>query len=324
MSLTTIALDPGNFQIKVCDGNEQPRSIRSVQYRLPKGVNALKSLKNSPIVDLEDGTRYHIGQQAFKYASQQQTVTTDKAQLARLHFYSAIETTEGDIRLIVSHHSPEVYTHILKTTLAGKHSFKRNGIQHQVNVVSVEVVPEGIGAYWAAQAAGLNPDSGYSIVLDLGGSSWLYRVVDQDGDIIAGDVGDRFGSYHLAMQIAADSRLKTPLRRYGITSPDVGAILDGFTRGHCYQETGITWADWLPEYLDPWFKQILGTVQTACTAHLPSTRRFIVAGGAAHLVETKLRGVQQFVVMPNPAFSNVQGMFHHVSPVQAARHLTAV
>ncbi|MBD2025248.1 hypothetical protein [Leptolyngbya sp. FACHB-711] len=323
MSLTTIALDPGNFQIKVCDGTEQPRSIRSVQYRLPRGVNALKALRNSPIIEFEDGTRYHVGHQAFKYASQEQTVTTDKAQLARLHFYSAIAQTAGDVRLIVSHHSPEVYAHVLTASLAGKHSFKRNGQQHQVNVVNVEVVPEGIGAYWQAQAAGFTSNSGYSIVLDLGGSSWLYRVIDADGDIIAGDVGDRFGSYHLAKQIAADDRLKTPLRRFGITSPDVGSILDGFTRGHCYQETGISWAAWFPEYLDPWFKQILGTVQSACTAHLPSTRRFIVAGGAAHLVEAKLRGVNPFVVMPNPEFANVQGMFYHAAPV-SDRLLTIV
>ncbi|HEY9695904.1 MAG TPA: hypothetical protein V6D10_01345 [Trichocoleus sp.] len=324
MSLTTIALDPGNYQIKICDGSEQPRAIRSVQYRLPRGVHALKELKNSPIVELEDGARYHVGHQAFKYASQEQTVLTDKAQLAKLHFYSAIETIQGDIRLVVGHHSPEAYAGVLQRSLAGHHSFKRNGILHQVNVVSVEVVPEGIGAYWSAEQAGLTPDTGYTIVIDLGGSSWLYRVVDQDGDIIAGDVGDRFGSYHLAKQIAADDRLKTPLRRYGITSPDVGAILDGFTRGHCYQETGITWIEWFPEYLDPWFKQILGTVQTACTAHLPSTRRFIVAGGAAHLVEAKLRGIQPFIVMPNPSFANVQGMFCHASPAHSARHLAAV
>ena len=313
MSLIPIALDPGNYQIKICDG-AQPRAIRSVQYRLPRGVNALKPLKNSPIVELEDGTRYHFGHQAFKYAAQEQTITQDKALLAKLHFYAALETTQGDLRLLISHHSPDYYAPSLKKSLLGKHAFKRNGILHQVNVVSVEVIPEGLGAYWSAQQAELTPDSGYTIVIDLGGSSWLYRVIDSEGDIIAQDVGDRFGSYHLAKQIAADERLKTPLRRFGITSPDPGTILDGFTRGHTYAETGITWIEWLPEYLDPWFKTILGTVQTACTAHLPMTRRFIVAGGAAHLVEAKLRTVQPFVVLPNPAFSHVLGMFHHVVP----------
>jgi len=307
----TIAIDAGNFNIKICDGGGQPRAIRSVQYRLPRGVNPLKILKNSPLVELPDGTRWHIGSQAFKYSSQEQTVNQDKAQLARLHLYAALEMTEGDIRLIASHHSPDVYADILQSSLAGKHSFKRNGQSVNINVISVEVVAEGLGSYWGAYQAGFIPDSGYTIVIDLGGSSWLYRVIDRDGDVIAQDVGDRFGSYYLAKQIAADDRLKTPLRAFGITSPDPGIVLDGFTRGHVYAETGISWSDWLAEYLDPWFKTIMGIVQTSCTTHLPSTRRFLICGGGAHLISSKLQGKELFVVMPSPEFSNVAGMYDY-------------
>jgi hypothetical protein len=310
MQTSTIAIDPGNFAIKVADG-EPPRTIRSVQYRLPQGVNPLKMLKNSPLIELEDGTRYHVGHQAFKYASQEQTVFQDKAKLARLHFYAAIAQPKGDFRLIVSHHSPQVYASLLTKQLLGIHSFRRNGIPFEVNVSSVEVVPEGQGIYWAGQQAGFVPNSGYTIVLDLGGSSWLYRVFDSEGDIIAEEVGDRFGSYHLAKQITADDRLKKPLRSIGITSPDPGVVLDGFTRGHVYAETGISWKDWFSEYLDPWFKTIVGGMQTACTTHLPNTRRFLVAGGGAYLVQSKILGLRQspFEVLPQPDFAGVLGMY---------------
>lgn len=312
MELQTVALDAGNYQLKVCDGTD-PRSIRSVQYRLPKGVNALRSLRNSPIIEIADGTRWHVGSQAFKYSSQEQTVTQDKALLAKIHLYASLEMTAGQVRLIASHHSPDVYEETLKRLLVGEHSYKRNGVECSIAVESVEVVPEGLGAYWSAQRAHLIPERGYVIVIDLGGSSWLYRVIDSDGEIIAQDVGDRLGTYHLAKQIAADERLKAPLRKFGITSPDPGLVLDGFTRGHTYAETGISWANWLSEYRDSWFKNILGSIQSACTTYLPSTRRFIVCGGGAFLVEGKLHGKEPFVVLSDPAFANVIGMYQRYS-----------
>lgn len=311
-----VALDSGNYQIKIADG-DVPRAIRSVQYRLPQGVNPLKMLKNSPLIELADSVRWHVGHQAFKYASQEQTVTQDKATLARLHLYAAV-TKSADVSLTVSHHSPETYRSTLQKQLLGTHAYSRNGVAIELNVTNVEIVPEGEGVYWNAQSQGLVPDSGYTIVIDLGGSSWLYRVFDAEGDIIAEDVGDRFGSYHLAKQIAADDRLKAPLRKVGITSPDPGLVLDGFARGHVYAETGISWASWLPEYLDPWFKTILGSVQAACTSHLPNTRRFLIAGGGAFLVESKLANRAPFVVMPQPDFCGVLGMYQHfASPLLA-------
>lgn len=311
MKTLTLALDSGNYQIKACDANGY-RAIRSVQYRLPKGVNALKSTPASPVVEI-DGTLYHVGSQALKYRSQEQTMNGDKSTLAKLHFYAACPTNAGNLDLIVSHHSPEAAGAAISKALTGKHSFKKNSAQHDVNVTSIRVVSEGMGAYWQAKNLGLVPESGYTVVIDLGGSTWLYRVIDADGDVIDEGVGDRLGTVYLACQIAADDRLKAPLRRYQVTSPNPGSILDGFTMSHTYEETGIGWGDWLSEYLDPWFKQILGQIQVSCTPHLPKIRRFLITGGGAHLIAAKVANSPLFKVMPDSAFANVQGMYAEAS-----------
>jgi len=225
--LKTVALDFGNYDLKSFDGSGTPRAIRSIHRKLPRGVNALIAKRNSPIVSV-DGDRYHFGFQAAKYSSHEQTARLDKALLAKLHLYACLEATEGNYRLIVSHHSPEVVAASLRQAMVGKHSYTRNGQPCTLTVKAVEVVPEGMGAYWAARQAGFVPSSGHTIVIDIGGGSWLYRVVDSDGDEIAQDVSDRLGSYALASQIAHDDRLKQPLRRYGLTSADPGKVLEGF------------------------------------------------------------------------------------------------
>jgi Actin like proteins N terminal domain len=308
---TLLALDPGNYQIKACDSNGS-RAIRSVQYKLPKGVNPLKATPASPVVEIE-GVRFHVGAQALKYRSFEQTVNGDKSTLAKLHFYAACPIASGNVDLITSHHSPESAGQAISKALGGKHSFKKNGTQCDVTVSSVRVVSEGMGAYWQAKQLGLVPETGYTIVIDLGGSTWLYRVIDADGDVIDEGVGDRLGTVYLAHQIAADDRLKAPLRRYHVTSPDAGSILDGFAMSHTYEETGISWGDWFSEYLDPWFKQILGQIQVSCTPHLPKTRRFLITGGGANLVGNRMSGSPLFKVLPDASFANVQGMYIEAS-----------
>jgi len=315
--LKTIALDFGNYDLKTFDGITSPQVIRSIHRKLPRGVNPLIAKRNSPLIEI-DGERYHFGFQAAKYSSHEQTARLDKALLARLHLYACLSPSDQPHRLIVSHHSPEVVAPTLRQALIGSHRYSRNGQPCTTTIKAVEIIPEGLGAYWAARQAGFVPPSGHVIIIDIGGGSWLYRVIDSDGDIIAQDVSDRLGSYALASQIAHDDRLKTPLRRYGLTSADPGKVLDGFCHGHRYEETGISWADWLDEYRDPWFSNIFSQLRADLAPYLPSTRRFIVCGGGAHLIAHKLKPNDAFIVIPQPNTANVVGMLEHFTSNTAA------
>jgi hypothetical protein len=84
--------------------------------------------------------------------------------------------------------------------------------------------------------------------------------------------------------------------------------MDGFRVDHTYADTDLSWADWLDEYLDPWFKGIFQTVKAQYTPYMPRVTRFLVTGGGSHLIADRLQGHPLFAVMGDPQFANVRGL----------------
>ncbi|MBE9180370.1 ParM/StbA family protein [Oculatella sp. LEGE 06141] len=305
-----LALDAGNYDLKYYDGASHPKGIRSVRFQLPKGRDAVRYTETSPLVELPDGTRYHFGAQAYKYRRQQQTVVENKVDLTKLHLYACLEPLDGTISefplsLYISTPEPAKNAEAIKTQLLGWHEFTRNGIEYQVDVQRVEVEREGMGAYYYAKTLGLIPDNGYTIVVDIGGGTWLTRLVDAEGEVIDENVMDRGGAYELATSISFDRRLTNSLG----TTADPSLVMDGFKLGHTYGDTGLTWAPWLEEYLDSWFKGIFQTIKAQYTPYMARVTRFLVTGGSSHLISERLAGRKLFTVMHDPQFANVRGLF---------------
>lgn len=307
----TIALDAGNYDLKFWDGAGHPRAIRSVRFQLPQGRDPVRYSDSSPLIELPDGSRYHFGTQAYKYRRQQQTVVENKVELARLHLYACLEPQRNEeichypLQLYVSTPDSIRSANALRSQLLGIHEFKRNGIPYRVTVERVEVEREGIGSYRYAQQLGIIPDTGYTIVIDIGGGTWLSRLIDAEGDVIDENVMDRGGSYELATSISFDRRLADMLG----TTADPAIVMDGFKSGHSYADTGLSWSLWLEEYLDPWFKGIFQTVKAQYTPYMARVTRFLVTGGSSHLISERLAGRKLFAVMPDPQFANVRGLF---------------
>jgi hypothetical protein len=306
-----VALDAGNYDLKFWNGVGHPKAIRSVRFQLPQGRDPVRYSDHSPLIELPDGTRYHFGMQAYKYRRQQQTVVENKVDLARLHLYAClIPSTDETIaqyplHLYVSTPDSVRNGEAIKSQLLGIHEFKRNDTPFRVTVERVEVEREGLGSYRYAQQIGLIPDSGYTIVIDIGGGTWLSRLIDAEGDVIDENVMDRGGSYELATAISFDRRLIDALG----TTIDPAIVMDGFKNGHTYADTGLSWSDWLEEYLDPWFKGIFQTVKAQYTPYMARVTRFLVTGGSSHLIADRLAGRKLFAVMPDPQFANVRGLF---------------
>jgi hypothetical protein len=306
----TLALDAGNYDLKFYDGINNPRAIRSVRFQLPQGRDAVRYTDTSPLVELPDGTRYHFGSQAYKYRRQQQTVIENKVELARLHLYACVEPMNGNVsefpvNLYVSTPEPAKNTEAIQKQLLGWHEFKRNGIDFQIEVQRVEVEREGMGAYYYAKTLGLIPNNGYTIVIDIGGGTWLTRLVDAESEVIEENVMDRGGAYELATSISFDRRLADALG----TTADPGIVMDGFKNNHVYADTGLSWSPWLEEYLDSWFKGIFQTVKAQYTPYMARVTRFLVTGGSSHLISERLAGRKLFTVMSDPQFANVRGLF---------------
>lgn len=308
--IKTLAIDAGNYDLKFFDGVGHPKAIRSVRYQLPLGRDAVRYNDSSPLIELPDGSRYHFGVQAYKYRRQQQTVVENKIELAKLHLYACLEPlndtiSEFPVNLHISTPSPARHDEALRDQLLGMHEFNRNGLYFRVNVEQVEVEREGMGAYYYAQRMGLIPDSGYTIVVDIGGGTWITRLVDAEAEVIDENVMDRGGVYELATSIGFDKRLSNALG----TSADPGIVMDGFKTNHSYADTGLSWAEWLDEHLDPWFKGIFQTVRAQYTPYMPRVTKFLVTGGGSHLIAERLAGRKLFTVMDDPQFANVRGLF---------------
>jgi hypothetical protein len=305
----SLAIDAGNYDLKFWDGIGHPKAIRSVRFQLPQGRDAVRFSDASPLIELPDGTRYHFGAQAYKYRRQQQTVVENKVELARIHLYACLEPWEGatefSLNVYASTPEPSKSREALKQQLLGFHQFKRNGQEYRVMVEQVEVEPEGMGAYRYAQRLGLIPETGYTIVVDIGGGTWITRLVDEEGDVIDENVMDRGGAYDLATSISFDHRLVDALG----TTADSGIVMDGFRSEHTYADTDLTWLPWLDEYLDPWFKGIFQTIKAQYTPYMARVTRFLVTGGSTHLISDRLAGRKLFAVMSDPQFANVRGMF---------------
>lgn len=312
-----LALDAGNYDLKFFTGDGHPKAIRSVRYQLPQGRDAVSYSDASPLIELPDGRRYHFGAQAYKYRRQQQTVIENKVELARLHLYACLEPlgnglAEYPLDLHISTPDPIRNGADIEDQLLGLHEFTRNGVDFRVNVESVQVEREGMGAYHYAKAQGMIPSHGYTIVIDIGGGTWLTRLVDGDGEVIDENIMDRGGTYELATAISFDRRLTDFLG----SSADPCIVMDGFRVEHGYADTGLAWRDWLNEYLDPWFKGIFQTVKAQYTPYMPRVTRFLVTGGGSHLISERLQGHDLFAVMGDPQFANVRGLFLKSSDTQ--------
>jgi hypothetical protein len=305
-----LALDAGNYDLKFFNGHGHPKAIRSVRYQLPQGRDAVSHSDASPLVELPDGRRYHFGAQAYKYRRQQQTVIENKVELARLHLYACLEPLPGNVseyhlKLHIS--TPDLVRNAadISEQLLGLHEFTRNGIDFRISVDAVEVEREGMGAYHYANSQGIIPSHGYTIVIDIGGGTWLTRLVDADGEVIDENIMDRGGTYELATAISFDRRLTDHLG----SSADPCIVMDGFRVDHAYADTGLSWQPWLNEYLEPWFKGIFQTVKAQYTPYMPRVTRFLVTGGGSHLITERLQGHDLFAVMGDPQFANVRGLF---------------
>lgn len=308
-STRSLAIDTGNYDLKFWDGTSHPKAIRSVRFQLPQGRDAVRYSEASPLIELPDGSRYHFGAQAYKYRRQQQTVVENKVELAKLHLYACLEPWEGATEFALDVYActpdPARNREAIQQQLLGFHQFKRNGLEYRVMVEQVTVEREGMGAYRYAQQLGLIPDSGYSIVVDIGGGTWLTRLVDAEGDVIDENVMDRGGAYELATAISFDRRLTDALG----TTADPSLVMDGFKNDHTYADTDLTWQPWLEEYLDPWFKGIFQTVKAQYTPYMARVTRFLVTGGSTHLIAERLAGRKLFAVVGDPQFANVRGLF---------------
>ena len=307
METAVIAVDTGNYDLKFWNGSGDPKAIRSVKFKLPRGRHALKANTLNPVVEL-NSERYHFGFRAYDYRKQVHTTETEKAHEILLNVLACVKPLAPKFKLHVhtSHPRPELFEQEILKQLLGTHPYGHNGIDATSHIESVSVEPEGLAGWRYAKSIGLIPEQGLTVVIDIGGGTWLSRLIDEEGEILDSSVSERGGAYSLAADISFDPRLGNAIN----DQPDPGVIMNGFANGtHYYSEDpNASWKDWLDEYLDPWFKGIFGKVKTQYKPFLPRVRRFLVTGGSSHLIAQKIQNIPLFAMTSEPRFDNVRGL----------------
>jgi Actin like proteins N terminal domain len=309
-----LSIDAGNFEIKACWGKE-PIAIRSIFKKLPSSANLPRHNDLSPVIEMTNGDRYAMGQYASEMQGSQAMATARKEQYALLSVLSCLtpDLCTNPIRLVFSHFQPEIEKSNLIDQLQGVHRFKRNGKPFSVDIEEVEIIPEGMGSWWAAKSRGLLPDSGLTLLVDVGGGSYLARVIDQSGYEVAPSVTSaKGGTVALAGSIASDARLVQALYQRGVRSVKTAPIMEGFADESCrYAQTGVSFRDWMHEHVDSWFDSIIDEISTAYENYNDRITRILFTGGASNIVKSKIQGNDMFCQMPKASMANVIGSYGH-------------
>lgn len=306
LSETTLVADLGNYELKFWDGSAV-RAIRAIQFQLPDGRRPLQGAPNSPVIE-HQGKIWHWGYKAYEYRKQSHTVEGDKSKEVLLSVMACCDfpSKEYKLDILMSHPTPEIVTEGINKQLLGCHVFSRNGHRAIAHVESVTIEPEGLGAWRYAKKLGIIPERGYTVMIDIGGGTWISRLFNANGDIIDQSVDEKGGAYDLATSMSFDGRL---VRAIG-TRPHPGIIMDGFANGSHYfgEMTNISWQSWLPEYLNPWFMGIIRAVRSQYEPQRARIVKFILTGGSSLLIADKVQDLPSFAVVPNPRFANVLGL----------------
>lgn len=312
-------VDVGNFEIKDWwQGDSQPSAIRSILAEVSSGTKKQRYKANSPLVTYKEPSTgcertVHFGTKAYNYLNHNPIVNDDKTSLDIL--LPAIFATVGDYkgitglrtRVRASVPDPARVKEAINSArhhLLATHTYTHNEQTIKNTISEFDVFPEGAGTYWYGRSKGLVPKQGYTCVVDIGGGTWNVLIFDAEGDMVFSFAQERAGGVALANAIASDERL---IKALG-TTPKLDIVMDGLANDHVYDQTGISWKDWLKDHLDPWFRYGMLTVQAKSENYLSKVRKYLFTGGNTHLISPYIEGKPMAAIVPYARFANVLGL----------------
>lgn len=314
MTLTKLVFDLGNAHIKYRLNDGNPIDIRSIYHEIQEGTEADQGTDKSPLIEYQ-GRLYHYGEKARNYPGKPQTIVSgDKENSVLPAIFTALPAhgLTGNIEVITFHPTPNIKTtdgsktikqHIIDQ-LVGIHVYSWNDAQLTANIEKVTVLPEGYGSYQVAKQNGLVLDNGKTLLIDIGGGTYIVRLFDEDGSMVSsGSTAlKQSGVIDLAKSIASDKR------SIALGMTDFNVVLEGIRNGtHRYGMAGdATWLPYFDQHRDQWFKGIFSNILTAYSDKLRDVTRFLLTGGGANILDIEGRkGFERFRKVPDSQFANL-------------------
>lgn len=314
-----ISLELSNSQGKrYGEGDKDALIIHSAWTHNVDRVSRGKGTHSSPQIQ-HDGSLVWFGETPA--LGEHQSIATlgkDKSELAAFLLRPLLLPSDnggahdGRLRIVMSHHSyfePEVKARI-ESQVLGRHYFSRNGQPIDVFVESLELVPEGIGAYYLASELGqLKP--GYSLTIEIGYRTTELWLVNEEGSILLGEP-IQFGVYNLASAIANDDEVRRALLGSASTVNTVRdtQVAIALKQNRIAKMTQHQWESVKERHLNRWKDEVLGVVFSRQGDALAQTEQFLFSGGGAMLLREKLLDAG-FWVDEDAQTASVRGSYYH-------------
>lgn len=302
------------------EGDRDPLIVRSAWTHTIDRVSRGKGTQSSPQIQTPDGELIWYGETpALGEHKSIATLSKDKSEVAKFLLMPMLLPSDnggahnGHLRLVMSHHSffdPTVKAQI-ESQVLGRHQFNRNGQLVDVTVDSVELVPEGVGAYWlASELKQLNP--GYSLIVEIGYRTTEVWLVDDSGEPIKGDPL-QFGVYNLASAIAADDAIREAVLGTASTPKQVSDTQISIALKHdrIAKLAPEQWQLIKKRHISRWCDDVVGTVLSQYESEMNQAEQVLFSGGGSMLIKPQLRSLD-FWVDDQAQTASVRGAYYHV------------
>lgn len=268
------------------------RSFSSCTYKLSEW-DEIKGNEQSPVIELENKTSYALGAIAESRQGQYNYAAANKTDLTGLYLAGMIPDA-GHVeidRLIVA--VPDAGNKKRKEQLeklVGNSRFVRNGIKQSINVRSVVVVDEALGAYKKAIQDGLflKPEEN-NVIITLGVGTANIGAYNPAGNKIAKNsaVNEKLGLCSLAVEVAAAMQT--------LATVDPTTIMNAIGAGKYITVDGDDFSEVFGDCYDQWLKRIRAQMKVSLTGLRVS--QYVFVGGPAPLM-------QKYVDSQNATYPN--------------------
>jgi hypothetical protein len=226
--MTTKILDFGNAFLKSASSGDESIDIKpSCIYYLSNAdiKNKTKGREDSPLVKLSDDRQFLLGETAMSFNGANNWSLDSKLSVIREGLYASTPVSQTINRLLAC--VPDASIDIDLSNLLGHHSYHYNDRQIQIDVRSIEIVDESLGAFKSETSNLFNYPDENNVVITCGGGTVNLVVYNGGGNIIHRAVSKDLGMASLAKSIATELKAQFNLP----TTPKVSQIMAGIASG---------------------------------------------------------------------------------------------
>jgi hypothetical protein len=234
--MTTKILDFGNAFLKSANTGDDEIDIKpSCLYYLTNSDirNKTRGNESSPLIRTPDDRQFLLGDTAVSFGGANNWSLDSKLSVIREGLYAATPTSQAIDLLMVCVPDASILqgrgsaNDVDLSNLLGHHSYHYNDRQIQIDIQSIEIVDESLGAFKSAQSNLFNYPDENNVVITCGGGTVNLVVYNGSGNIIHRAVSKDLGMAALAKSIATELKAQFNLA----TTPKVSQIMAGIANG---------------------------------------------------------------------------------------------